>query len=94
MARTTRNTYDALMALTEIASLSNASLIKRIGALIDLSGDLQLNTKGLRVFELARAGLIYLSLGMHREERCRAKLKDGTKIMPMALDLWDDTWKK
>ena len=53
-----------------------------------------LETKTLRVLKLARAGLIYLSLGMHREERRRAKLKDNSKTMPMVLDLWDDTWKQ
>ncbi len=53
-----------------------------------------LATKTMRVFKLVRASLIYLALGMHREERRRAKLNDVLKTMPMALDSWDDNWKR
>jgi hypothetical protein len=50
--------------------------------------------KTLRVLRHARAGLVYLSLAMHREERRRAKDKDDTPMMPMSLDLWEDDRKR
>lgn len=50
--------------------------------------------KTLRVLKLARAALIYLSLGMHSEERRRAKDKADGIIAPMILDLWEDKWKR
>lgn len=46
-----------------------------------------LEAKTLRLLKLARAGLIYLSLAVHREERLRAKNQDGF-IMPMHLPEW------
>ena len=51
--------------------------------------------KTLRLLKLARAALIYVSLGMHIEEsrRDRKTNKDGL-IMPMHLDTWDDDWKR
>jgi len=58
--------------------------------------------KTMRVFKLTRAALMYLSLGMHREERARAATrvkpaKDGKGlkgvIAPMTLQLWDDDRK-
>jgi len=50
--------------------------------------------KTLKVFRLARAALIYLALGMHREERLRARGKRKVKVMPMALPILEDRWKK
>lgn len=50
-------------------------------------------TKGLRVLMLARAALIYLSLGMHREEQRRDAEKPEALIAPMQLDVWEDEWK-
>jgi hypothetical protein len=50
--------------------------------------------KTLRVLRHARAGLVYLSLAMHREERRRAKGKDGMLTVPMRIDLWEDDWKR
>jgi hypothetical protein len=50
--------------------------------------------KTLRVLRHARAGLVYLSLAMHREERRRAENKDITRTMPMTLDIWEDDWKR
>lgn len=50
--------------------------------------------KTLRVLSLARAGLFYLSLAMYREERRRAEGRDGSLMMPMALDFWEDDWKR
>jgi hypothetical protein len=50
--------------------------------------------KALHVFRLARAGLIYLSLGMHQEELKRKASGPEGLAMPMLLDLWDDEWKR
>ncbi len=50
--------------------------------------------KTLRVLRHARAGLVYLSLAMHREERRRAKGKDDARTVPMELDVWEDDWKR
>jgi LA2681-like HEPN len=46
----------------------------------------------LRVLRLARAALIYLALGMDREERRRHASKDGSDglTMPMTIDTFDD----
>lgn len=46
----------------------------------------------LRVLRLARAALIYLSLGMHHEELQRPPSKNGF-VAPMILGLWEDEWK-
>jgi hypothetical protein len=53
----------------------------------------ELDAKGLRVLKLARAALIYLSLGMHQEERKRALNREGKLIAPMPLSPWEDGWK-
>lgn len=46
----------------------------------------------LRLLRLARGALIYLSLAVRSEERCR---HDGSKlVMPMPLNVWDDEWKR
>lgn len=53
-----------------------------------------LASKTLRLLKLTRAALIYLSLGMHREEdRRRAANKDAYRA-PMHLDEWKDEWKR
>jgi LA2681-like HEPN len=49
--------------------------------------------KTLHLFKLARAAIIYLSLGMHREEKRRGE-SDPRKIAPMPLDRWDDRSKR
>lgn len=49
--------------------------------------------KTLRLIKLARAALIYLSLGMHSEERRRAKAKPEGLIAQGSLGTWDDDWK-
>lgn len=49
--------------------------------------------KTLRLLKLARAALIYVSLGVHAEERRRDKGRGGL-VMPMHLDTWDDDWKR
>ncbi len=50
--------------------------------------------KTLRILKHARAGVVYLSLAMHREERRRAEGKAGTRTMPMTLDALEDEWKQ
>jgi len=50
--------------------------------------------KTLRLLRLSRAGLIYLSLGMHREEGRRGKERGETRVVPMSLDVWEDEWKR
>jgi hypothetical protein len=52
-----------------------------------------LEAKTARLLKLARAGLIYLSLGMNRMEQIRAKTKDESQIASMSLEPWDDAWK-
>ena len=47
----------------------------------------------LHVFRLARAALIYLSLGMHGEEQRRNKANPKAKKASMRLDVWRDAWK-
>jgi len=52
-----------------------------------------LERRTLRLMQLVRSALIYLSLGMHREEQKRGKGKEGlTATMP--LDPWRDEWKR
>ena len=54
-----------------------------------------LERKALRILKLARSALIYLSLGMHREEQQRAaKAGKDTLKMPMILDVIPDDWKR
>jgi hypothetical protein len=48
----------------------------------------------LHVFGLARAALIYLSLGMHREEQKRNKSNPKAKRVSMRLDIWRDAWRR
>jgi hypothetical protein len=50
--------------------------------------------KTVQLLRLARSGLIYLSLSMHHEESVRARARPGSLILPMALDLWRDAWKR
>ena len=54
-----------------------------------------LTAKALRLLQLARAALIYLSLAMHREEQRRARER-GTAagIVPLDLGVVDDRWKR
>lgn len=49
--------------------------------------------KTLRLLKLSRAGLIYLSLGMHRMEQVRQRARDEKQVASMSLDLWEDDWK-
>ncbi len=48
----------------------------------------------LRLIQLARAALIYLSLAVHQEELYRSKNEDRGKILKLgALPAYDDSWK-
>lgn len=50
--------------------------------------------KVLRLMKMARAGLIYLSLAIHAEEKKReqSRPKKGL-VLPMPVDIWEDEWK-
>jgi len=51
--------------------------------------------KTLRLMRTARAALIYLSLAVWQEERCRESSRDPSKIIvPNPLDIWEDDWKR
>lgn len=54
----------------------------------------EFNAKALRVLKLARATLMYLSLGMTREEAKRREAEGEKFIAPMPLYTWDDEWKQ
>lgn len=50
--------------------------------------------KTMRLAKMVRAGLIYLSLAIHSEERRRAQERGPDAIIPgIALGTWDDGWK-
>jgi hypothetical protein len=48
--------------------------------------------KTFRLMKLVRAAMIYLSLGIHREERVKSSKQKGI-VMPMELDTLEDDWK-
>ena len=50
-------------------------------------------TSTLRLLQLVRGALIYLSLAVHREESAKSIVGDRDLVMPMLLDRWDDDWK-
>jgi hypothetical protein len=53
-----------------------------------------LERRTLRLLKLVRSALIYLSLGMHHEEKRRRLMADpGAKPVSMRLDPWEDEWK-
>lgn len=56
-------------------------------------GRTDLERRTLKLLQLVRAALVYLFLGMHREECSRATGRQG-KVGPMPLDRWDDDWKR
>lgn len=48
---------------------------------------------GIEMLRIARAGLIYLSLAVHFEERMKeAELEDP--VMPLPTDWFRDEWKR
>lgn len=63
----------------------------RDGLVYALSRD-EFAAKTLRLLQLVRAALIYLSLAVHREESARSV--GGGLVVPMLLDRWDDEWKQ
>jgi tetratricopeptide (TPR) repeat protein len=57
-----------------------------------LRSDLEAMT--VRLLGLVRAAIIYLSLGIHQEERMRATKRPADALVPpMFLDTWEDEWK-
>jgi tetratricopeptide (TPR) repeat protein len=52
-----------------------------------------LNAKTLRLFKLVRAAMIYVLLGMHREEARRVH-DEKKPALPMHIALWEDDWKR
>ena len=62
--------------------------------IFDISVD-DLMAKTLRQLKLARAAIIYLSLGVDAEEQRRVRGRDADRIgTPMILDTWEDDWKQ
>lgn len=56
-------------------------------------GRSDLEQKALRLLQLVRSALVYLSLAMHQQERRRARQSKGMTV-PMPLDVWEDEWKR
>lgn len=52
-----------------------------------------LEGKAMRMAKLARAALLYLTLSIHIEEEERRAHRKGA-VLPMRLDLFDDSWKR
>lgn len=52
-----------------------------------------LNAKALRLFRLVRAALVYLLLGMHREEERRIH-DERARAFPMEITTLEDAWKR
>jgi hypothetical protein len=82
--------------LTTMAGLSNKTVS---GPFVDTLAHVvflpDLESRTLRLLQLVRSALIYLSLGMHCEEtRRRKSAPPDMLIMPMQLDPWDDNWKR
>jgi tetratricopeptide (TPR) repeat protein len=49
----------------------------------------------MQLLRMVRASLIYLTLGLHREERNRADQRGPDKITPpMTIETWEDDWKQ
>jgi len=72
--------------------------VPRIMVMDDLAYSIShsdLKKKSLRVLKMARAALIYLSLGMHREEkRRREDEKPNGLFAQMPVTTWEDEWKQ
>jgi hypothetical protein len=50
--------------------------------------------KTLRLLKMVRAGLIYLSLAVHREEIIRRQNNGVAKALPVELQTFSDAWKR
>ena len=53
-----------------------------------------LERRTLRLLQLARSALIYLSLAMHQEERKRRNEDEERLSAPMSFGTWKDDWKR
>lgn len=53
-----------------------------------------LERRTLRLLQLARSALIYLSLAMHHEERKRQDEDEERLSAPMSFGAWKDDWKR
>lgn len=50
--------------------------------------------KALRLLKIVRAALVYLSLGVHWEERAREEKRPADALVPkIRMDVWEDNWK-
>jgi hypothetical protein len=49
----------------------------------------ELNEKTIRILKMTRAGLIYLSLAVHREENIRCSQTPDKITVPMLLPTWE-----
>jgi tetratricopeptide (TPR) repeat protein len=81
--------HETVIPQTEAAaahSASNESLAYSVGRR-------EFEQKTIRLFKLVRAGFLYMSLAMHREEMIRNARRDKGKTMPMNLILYDDDRK-
>jgi len=57
--------------------------------------DVHFERRTERLLKMVRAAMIYLSLGVHMEEHQRRADLDPSVIVPgLALDVWDDSWKR
>jgi len=55
---------------------------------------IEFSGKILKMLQLARAALIHLSLGVHREERKRLPGKDANQSISIPTSRFDDKWKR
>ena len=63
------------------------------GLAISLGRD-EFDDMTMLLLSMTRAALLYVSLGVHREEQLRATSRDPNAITPPAfLDIWEDDWK-
>lgn len=54
----------------------------------------ELEEAGIRMLKTARAGLIYLSLGIHQEEQRRNENRDDKPKLPIYSTKYEDDWKR
>ena len=71
------------------ASINNLLNSKSFNKLLPIFID----PKTIKLLKLTREALIYLTLGIHIEERKKSS-NQNKPIMPMYLDSWEDEWKR
>lgn len=54
----------------------------------------EFSARTLRLLQLVRGALIYLSLAVYREEQLRAQASESHLTISMPLSLWEDDWKR